>query len=1040
MTASDFLAELDNCKYQDEESLVVDLLESSKISGELRQKSFEDAVEIVKKARRLGRPVGVLETFLEEFGLTTKEGLALMCLAEGLLRIPDVETADKLIGEKIASGDWSGHLGESESILVNASVLGLMLTGKIVDIGLENSSDFTSFMHKLTRKAGEPVIRAAVNQAMRIMGEQFVLGRNISEAMKRGKKAIMNGAATAYSFDMLGEGARNDNDANRYFESYLAAIEAMGRTDAGKSLGPILSSGISVKLSALHARYDVRQSEAVFSSLYPRLIELARAAAKYDIGFCIDAEEADRLGISLQILRKLSAEPSLKNWRGLGLAVQAYQKRVGKVIGFVGELARQDNRQIMMRLVKGAYWDAEIKRAQSGGRPDFPVFTTKSATDVSYIDAANHIFAQSGYIYPQFATHNAHSLATIINLAKQANSQEYEFQRLHGMGDTLYQVAREIHDSLRLRIYAPVGAHEDLLPYLVRRLLENGANTSFVHAFLDEKTPVEQVVADPYEVTKKGPKRHPKVALPANLFGQERENSKGFDLSIARTVHDFEMAMAEFDSNSHVATSIIDGVELVGAKSQKIHNPANVGKPIGDASFCDLDWVPRAAKIAHEYQKQWDNLGGEFRADILEKMADKLETNALQLFAVLSREAGKTWEDGISEVREAVDFLRYYAAGARKDFAKTKPLPGPAGEINEIGQMGRGVFVCISPWNFPLAIFVGQIAAALAAGNTVLAKPAEQTPLIAKMAVKLFFEAGLPTKALQLLLGDGEIGGYLVGQTNIAGVAFTGSTEVAQIINRSLAKKNGAISTLIAETGGLNAMFVDTSALKEQVVDDVIISAFGSAGQRCSALRVLYLPNETADEIIAALCGAMSELKIGAPNSAAIDIGPVIDIDALKVLERHKADNANRVIFQLNVDDQIKSGTFFGPCIIELNDIDELQAEVFGPILHIIRYEPRNIDEVGAKLAAKNYGLTLGCHSRLDSFVEKVRLAVPAGNYYVNRSMIGAVVGVQPFGGLGLSGTGPKAGGPHYLSRFATEYVISTNIAAKGGDPTLFNL
>lgn len=1040
MTASKLLTKLDTNKYQDEVFLIGKLLAEIKISDELRQKSFLDAVEIVKQARKLARPVGVLETFLEEFGLTTKEGLALMCLAEGLLRIPDVETADKLIGEKIASGDWGGHLGGSESILVNASILGLMLTGKIVDIGIEKSSDFTSFMHKLTRKAGEPVIRTAVNQAMRIMGEQFVLGRNMSEAMKRGKKTIAAGQATAYSFDMLGEGARTDKDANRYFESYLDAINAIGKIDGQDKLGPILASGISIKLSALHARYDVRQSDAVFGGLYPRLLELAKAAAQYDIGFCIDAEEADRLGISLQILQKLSAEPSLKNWNGLGLAVQAYQKRVSSVVGFIGKLAREDKRQIMVRLVKGAYWDAEIKRAQANSRPDFPVFTTKHATDVSYIHAAHDIFAQSGYIYPQFATHNAHSLATIVNLAKASNSNEYEFQRLHGMGDTLYQIAQKIHDDIKLRIYAPVGAHEDLLPYLVRRLLENGANTSFVHAFLDEKVPIEQVVADPFEITKSGPKRHTKVPLPQKLFGEERNNSQGFDLSMADTANKFEQAMAAFDGQSHVAHSIIDGGEYVGTICQPILNPANNAKSIGEASVCDLEMVPNAMAIAQSYQKQWDNSGGVQRADILDKMANMLEENALQLIATLTFEAGKTWEDGIAEVREAVDFLRYYAAGARRDFAGTKRLPGPAGEINEIGQMGRGVFVCISPWNFPLAIFTGQLAAALAAGNTVLAKPAEQTPLVAFLAIKLFQEAGLPPQALQLILGDGAVGAQLVAQPNIAGVAFTGSTDVAQIINRTLANKAGAIPVLIAETGGLNAMFVDTSALKEQVVDDVITSAFGSAGQRCSALRVLYLPFETADETIEALCGAMRELKIGNPNSVSTDIGPVIDMDALQILQNHTETNHSKIVFQLDVDAQASGGTFFGPSIIELADIDELKAEVFGPILHIIRYNPAEIEKVGAKLANKNYGLTLGCHSRLDSFVERVRLAVPAGNYYVNRSMIGAVVGVQPFGGLGLSGTGPKAGGPHYLSRFATEYVISTNIAAKGGDPTLFNL
>lgn len=1038
MNFSKHLQELDLNKYQLEEELVGKLVQAVSISQDIKHASFEDAKNIVIAARKLGRPVGVLETFLEEFGLTTKEGLALMCLAEGLLRIPDVETADKLIAEKITSGDWAGHFGTSENILINASIFGLMLSGKVVDVGFEKSHDFTSFMHKLTRKAGEPVIRAAVNQAMRIMGEQFVLGRNIDAAIKRGKNFIAEGEANTFSFDMLGEGARTDKDAARYFQSYMQAIEAIGEID-GDNLGPIKASGISVKLSALHARYDVRQSDKVFSGLYPRLLELAKMAAKFDIGFCIDAEEADRLGISLEILQKLSSEPSLNNWNGLGLAVQAYQKRVSSVIEYLGQLGRENNRQFMVRLVKGAYWDAEIKRAQNAGRPDFPVFTTKPATDVSYLNAANQMFGEKGFIYPQFATHNAHSLAFIMNLARQFKSQDFEFQRLHGMGDTLYKIAREKYPDMRLRVYAPVGAHEDLLPYLVRRLLENGANTSFVHAFLDENIAPENVVADPFMLVENGAKRHPKVPMPINMFGPERQNSQGYDLSMIKTQNDFAQSFVNFDNAKHEAHSIINGADVVGAKTQKIINPSDL-KTLGQSSICDVDKITEAFQIAQKYQKQWNELGGNARADILDKMAQALEDNALDLIATLSREAGKTLEDGISEVREAVDFLRYYAAGARLDFNGTKRLPGPAGEINEIGLMGRGVFVCISPWNFPLAIFTGQLAAALASGNTVLAKPAEQTPLIAYKVVKLFINAGLPPQALQLILGDGAIGAALTALPNIAGVAFTGSTSVAQIINRTMADKKGPIGVLIAETGGLNAMFVDTSALKEQVVDDVIISAFGSAGQRCSALRVLYLPFETADEIIEGIKGAMDELVLGNPELVSTDIGPVIDNEALGILENHIAANKPKIIKQIDTGNLKESGTFFGPSIMELNDIDELENEKFGPILHILRYDPEKIEEVGAKLAAKQYGLTLGCHSRLDSFVEKVRLNVPAGNYYVNRSMIGAVVGVQPFGGLGLSGTGPKAGGPHYLHRFATEYVISTNIAAKGGDPTLFNL
>ena len=1030
---------MDQDKYRDEEEIVRELLSVPPLDDELSQKTFMDAYEIVKLARARPRPVGVLESFLEEFGLTTPEGLALMCLAEGLLRVKDIDTADKLIAEKISSGDWGQKMGTSESLLINASIFGLMLTGKVVDIENEARNNFGAFMHKLTRKAGEPVIRAAVYQAMRIMGEQFVLGRSIKAAMKRGNSMAKKTTANNFSFDMLGEGARNDSDAQRYFKAYADAIEALGGSD---NLGsdPKTKSGISVKLSALHARYDVRQRAKIWDELYPRVLELAQMAAKHNIGFCIDAEEADRLSISLEILERLSFEPGLESWDGLGLAVQAYQKRVRHVIKKIGEIARQSNRTIMVRLVKGAYWDAEIKRAQNAGRPDFPVFTTKTATDVSYLRAARDLFENAPHIYPQFATHNAHSLAAIVNLAKKAAVTDFEFQRLHGMGETLYEVAGDIHKELRVRVYAPVGKHEDLLPYLVRRLLENGANTSFVHAFLDQDVPIERVIADPIKALKSGPTRHPKVPIPQNLFSDGRINSRGFDLTIKETQDYFANAFDGFEKAKFSAHSIIGGKETIGQTPTGISSPIDTKDNYGSISYCPVEKLQSAANIAQNYQKDWDRLGGKARADILDKMADALEDAALSLIAFLCFEAGKTSEDAIAEVREAVDFCRYYAAEARKHFNGFSRLDGPFGEINELALMGRGTFVCISPWNFPLAIFTGQIAAALAAGNCVLAKPAEQTPLIAYKAVKLFHKAGLPVEALQLILGDGKVGAALVGLENIAGVAFTGSTDVAQKINHTLAAKSGPIAVLIAETGGLNAMFVDTTALKEQVVDDVIISAFGSAGQRCSALRLLFLPHETADEIISCLKGAMDELVIGNPKHLHTDIGPVIDKDALKILENHKILMKDRIIYEAKLGDGTNNGCFFAPLLVEISNLDELDGEIFGPILHILRYDPQDISVVGSRLAAKKYGLTLGCHSRLDGFVEEVRLAVPAGNYYVNRSMTGAVVGVQPFGGLGLSGTGPKAGGPHYLPRFATEQVKSENIAAKGGDPLLFNL
>lgn len=1025
-------------KYQNEEEIAAAMLSQQDALSPLRKKAFVAACDIVKTARLFPRPAGMLESFLDEFGLSTPEGLALMCLAEGLLRIPDEDTKDELIAEKIASGNWTQKLGDSESLLINASIFGLMLTGKIVDISAEARNDFTGFMHKMTRKAGEPVIRAATNAAMRIMGEQFVLGRNIKEAQKRGAALKKKGETDAFSFDMLGEGARTDKDAKRYFDSYANAIKAVGENNKG--LGPIAASGISVKLSALHARYDVKQFDKVFDILFPRILELAELAKSYDIGFCIDAEEADRLGISMEIMKRLIEAPSLKNWHGIGLAVQAYQKRVRHVISYLTDLAKANDTKIMMRLVKGAYWDAEIKRAQIMGRPDFPVFTQKHTTDVSYLLAAQQMLENSAHIYSQFATHNAHSLAFIHTFANEKSVQEYEFQRLHGMGDTLYKVAREKYDNLRLRTYAPVGAHEDLLPYLVRRLLENGANSSFVHAFLDENTPISEVVKDPFEKLASGELRNEKLALPINMYNDGRTNSKGFDLSIIETQNQFFAAINSAKARKHSAHSIIDGIETKGTEILPIISPADNEFKIGETSYANVENLNAVFESAKSAQKNWNDLGGNRRAAILDNMGAALENNAQELIAILNLEAGKTYDDAIAEVREAADFCYYYAARARDDFEGTKRLPSPAGETNDFKLMGRGVFVCISPWNFPLAIFTGQLAAALAAGNTVLAKPAEQTPLIANAAIKLFHAAGVPTQALQLILGDGKIGAALTSLKGIAGTAFTGSTEVAKIINRTMANSDGAIGVLIAETGGLNAMFVDTSALKEQVVDDVIISAFGSAGQRCSALRVLYLPNDTADEIIECLKGAMDELIIANPESISCDIGPVIDNEALNILRTHVAKNANRIVKQIELPTDISNGTFFGPCILEIDSIDDLEHEIFGPVLHIIRYNPDDIDAVGAQLAAKNYGLTLGCHSRLDSFVEKVRHAVPVGNYYVNRTMIGAVVGVQPFGGLGLSGTGPKAGGPHYLHRFATEQVITTNIAAKGGDPSLFNL
>jgi RHH-type proline utilization regulon transcriptional repressor/proline dehydrogenase/delta 1-pyrroline-5-carboxylate dehydrogenase len=872
---------------------------------------------------------------------------------------------------------------------------------------------------------------------MRIMGEQFVLGRTIKEALKRSARQIRRGEAGAHSFDMLGEGARTMADARRYFDSYANAIGALGEAKTGPT--PEAASGISVKLSALHPAYRAVQSERVHRELYPMLLELAKQAARANINLTLDAEEADRLVLSLSLLDRLAKEQSLGGWTGLGLAVQAYQKRVDDVIGWLGGLARDSNRRLMVRLVKGAYWDTEIKRAQMEGQPDYPVFTTKPATDVSYLAGAKALIGAGPSIYPQFATHNAHTLAGIELMLDQAKCTDFEFQRLHGMGGPLYAAAGR---ERQVRVYAPVGAHQDLLPYLVRRLLENGANTSFVHSFLDEDVPAERIAADPYALLTAHPTRHARIPAPPDLYGPDRRNSAGEDLSQAAVRARIEAAVAALDAAGPILASSIVAGQTMKEQGDVVHAPADLDRVVGRVvTATDVD-ISAAYESAAGFQPEWNALGGPKRAIHLRAMADAMEAHSDRLIALLAREGGKTLDDGVSEVREAVDYCRYYATQAEARFAGLAPLPGPAGETNGLELMGRGVFVCISPWNFPLAIFTGQIVGALAAGNTVLAKSAEQTPLIAFEAVKLFYEAGLPKEALHLLTGAGEVGAKLTADARCAGVAFTGSTEVAQIINRVLAAKEGPIAALIAETGGLNAMFCDTTALKEQVVDDVVMSAFRSAGQRCSALRLLFLPHETADDILEMLEGAMATLTIGDPALASTDVGPVIDEDALRMLNEHvsKMKTAADVRYQCPITGLVEQGTFFGPAIIELESLDQLDREVFGPILHVLRYDPDDIETVGAALSAKGYGLTLGVHSRLEGFAERVKAAVRAGNVYVNRSIIGAVVGVQPFGGMGLSGTGPKAGGPHYLPRFAVERSVTVNIAAQGGDPALLNL
>ncbi|MDP3659449.1 bifunctional proline dehydrogenase/L-glutamate gamma-semialdehyde dehydrogenase PutA [Phenylobacterium sp.] len=1025
--------DLDLEKFLDERQAARALLAAVPLSTSERQTVAREAEALVRDARGAISRAGVVQRFLQEFSLSTQEGLALMCLAEALLRTPDTTTRDRLIAERIASADWSSHIGRSDSLLVNASTWSLMLTGRLVDPDPEMRRDLPSFVRRLAGRVGEPVIRAAVAAALRIMGEQFVLGRSIEQALRR---AAAEGLVC--SFDMLGEGARTEADAERYEAAYAGALERVAQEN--RRLGPDRRHGLSVKLSALSPRYDALHEVQVFDGLYPRLKRLARQAADSQTVLTIDAEEADRLVLSLKLLSRLAASPALSGWSGLGLAVQAYQKRAPRVIAAVNDLAQESGRSLHVRLVKGAYWDAEIKRAQVAGQPGYPVFTTKAATDLSNLVCARALLAAGPSLRPQFATHNAHTVAAVRAMAEQAGSTPV-FQRLHGMGETLYEAATARYGPLPVQVYAPVGEHEQLLPYLVRRLLENGANTSFVHALSDPNAPAAAVAADPIALVEaSGGAPHPGIPLPADLFQPDRANSTGVDLTQAAERERLVRAIIELDRSLESAGPIVSGRERrTGAGGQR-SSPADPHRVVASTWSASAEDIQAAFAAAAGAQPAWDAQGGAARARVLRAMAAALEHDRDHLVALCVREAGKTLADGVAEVREAADFCRYYAMLAERQFDAPVTLKGPTGETNTLRLKGRGVFACISPWNFPLAIFTGQVAAALAAGDAVLAKPAEQTPVIAAAAVRLFHAAGLPVDILHLLPGDGGVVGQaLVQHPLCAGVAFTGGTQTAWAINRALAARAGPIVPLIAETGGLNAMFVDTTALREQVIDDVLVSAFGSAGQRCSALRLLFVPHETADGLISGIAEAMDALVVGDPADPATDIGPVIDQEALAALHAHLArlEAQAKVIRRLATP---HAGTFFGPTLVEIPDAVFLQSEVFGPILHVVRYDPAQIAAAAAPLVAAGYGLTLGVHSRLDGFAAQVLASVPAGNAYVNRSIIGAVVGVQPFGGEGLSGTGPKAGGPNSLLRYAVERALSVNIAAQGGDPGLLNL
>ena len=980
----------------DDAALAAELLRTARLSPPQEARIDRVATRLIEAVRTRDDRLGGVEDMLREFALSTKEGLALMVLAEALLRVPDARTADRFIEDKLGEGDFIHHETKSTAFLVNASTWALGLSARVIQPG--ETPDGT--IGRLVKRLGAPAVRAATRQAMRLMGNHFVLGETIEQALERGRPR--GGQQPRYSFDMLGEGARTASDAKRYFDAYASAIETIGKA-AG--LHPLPDRpGISVKLSALHPRFEAISRDRVMTELVPLLLELAQRAKAYNLNFTVDAEEADRLELSLDVIAATLADPSLAGWDGFGLAIQAYQKRAAAVIDHVDALARAHDRKLMVRLVKGAYWDTEIKRAQERGLDGYPVFTRKAMTDLNYVACAQKLLALRPRIFPQFATHNALTVASVLELAGSEGG--YEFQRLHGMGEALYERLAQDHPQLAYRTYAPVGSHRDLLAYLVRRLLENGANSSFVALAADYRVPVALLLRRPADgIAQPDQAHHAKIPLPYDLFAPARHNSRG----------------VEFGERAALDRLLSD---VAAAKIDL--------KPVNDTTDEQANAAVAAARTGFA---AWSRTPAATRAAALEQAAHLLESRRARFLALLQQEGGKTLDDALSEVREAIDFCRYYAAQGRKQFGASETMPGPTGESNVLALRGRGVFVAISPWNFPLAIFLGQVTAALMAGNAVVAKPAEQTPRIAREAVALLHEAGVPANALHLVIGDGRIGAALTAHRDIAGVVFTGSTEVARSINRTLAAKDGPIVPLIAETGGINAMIADATALPEQVADDVVTSAFRSAGQRCSALRLLFVQEDVADRTIEMIAGAARELKVGDPTDIATHIGPVIDAEAKQRLDAHIARMTAEA--RLHLSRTVPGGNFVAPHIFELKDAGQLTDEVFGPILHVVRYRAENLERVLQAIERTGYGLTLGIHSRIDDTVEAIIARLQTGNIYVNRNMIGAVVGVQPFGGNGLSGTGPKAGGPHYLARFATEQTVTVNTAAAGGNAAL---
>ncbi len=987
------------------------------------------ARRLIEAIRARASGLGGVEDFLHAYSLSTKEGLALMVLAEALLRVPDAATADRLIEDKLAAGRWLDGDVKSTAILVSASAWTLGIAARIIHPGETPET----ILDTIVRRLGLPAMRAATRQAMRLLGSHFVIGQSIEEALARARAH----ADFRYSFDMLGEGARTAADADKYFDAYAAAIAAIG-ANAGNAALP-RRPGISVKLSALHPRYEAISRDRVLDEIAPRLLDLARLAKKHDLQFTVDAEEADRMELSLEIIGAVLNDAALGGWDGFGLAVQAYQKRALQVIDWVEDAAAAKNRRLTIRLVKGAYWDTEIKRAQERGLPDYPVFTRKAMTDLCYMACVKKLLAARARLFAQFATHNALTVASVIEDA--GGIEGFEFQRLYGMGEPLYDALVAEFPEAACRIYAPVGNNRDLLAYLVRRLLENGANSSFVSVAADPKVPISDILRRPQSwIADARHARNRKIPLPRDLYGPERRGSAGIEFGDRASLDALVREVREGTTAPARAAPLVDGVALTGIE-RVLHSPID-GRDIGMVREADDAIVRTAVSAAAAGFASWAATPIAERAAVLERAADRLEVNRGGLLALLQNEAGKTLDDALAELREAVDYCRYYAAQARTALAP-QPMPGPTGESNELRYRGRGVFVCISPWNFPLAIFLGQVSAALVAGNTVVAKPAEQTPLVAALAVALLHDAGVPQSALHFVPGDGAVGASLVGDPRVAGVVFTGSTEVGRAINRALAGRAGPIVPLVAETGGINAMIVDATALPEQVSDDVIASAFRSAGQRCSALRLLCLQDDVAERMLEMLIGAVRELKVGDPRAVATHVGPVIDAEAKTKLESWIAEmeRAGRLRFRFEPKDALPAeGAYVVPAIIEIDRARDLKEEIFGPVLHVVRWRAGELDALIDDIASNRTALTLGVHSRIELTIERVAARLPHGNVYVNRNMIGAVVGTQPFGGTHLSGTGPKAGGPNYLRRFATEQVVTVNTAAAGGNAGLLAL